>query len=402
MTWSPDPPQGFSRSQSQVIIGRPPIPLFAAPQGISGGGGGPPPTTVQLLQVLPDAPALIADETFDHYKFYTIDTGQVPASQTNMALVIIDSLPIGTFVGTSGFDIRVFDSNNMAIPYEVELADINPDGSGDVIIWIKMPVVNDDEFIQVTYGKSGATDGQNPSGVYDVNHKAVYHLDGNGIDSTSNGQSATVFGTSLVAGKIGNALNFTGVVTDYLIRNPFTGFPTTDLTISYWIKTTGNNDGMVSYAVIGSLREFFTLDQQFLILFINNVLSFSADVFNDGTFHFITVTWRSSDGQLLVYDGSTNTSSTTHQTGATLTTGGALVLGQDQGSVGGGFTGTRSLDGVLDGVIIEDTVRDSNYITARFNNQNDNDVFWDESILFDYPIILVDAPDGEPIEVLGA
>lgn len=30
----PDPPQGFSTEQEQVIIGRPPIPLFGVPQGI--------------------------------------------------------------------------------------------------------------------------------------------------------------------------------------------------------------------------------------------------------------------------------------------------------------------------------------------------------------------------------
>lgn len=36
MLWHPDPPQGFSKEQSQVIIGRPVIPLFGAPQGIGG------------------------------------------------------------------------------------------------------------------------------------------------------------------------------------------------------------------------------------------------------------------------------------------------------------------------------------------------------------------------------
>ena len=397
MSWDPDPPQGFSSEQQLVVIRRgSSIPLFSPPQRIFRGG----PTITKLIQVLLDTPP-IADSTFDHYKFYTIDTGQVPVGQTNMALVLIDSLPAGTFIGTSGFDLRVFDSAGVPIPYEVELANINANGSGDIIVWFDMPVVDVGEFIQVTYGKAGATDGQNPSGVYDVNYKAVYHLDGTGIDSTSNAQSGTVFGATLTTGKIGNALNFTGTVNDYVIRNPFTGFPTTDLTISGWFKTTGAGDGMVSYAVIGTAREFLTFDQQFMILFVNGALSFSSDVFNDGTFHFITVTWRSSDGQLLVYDGSTNTSSATHQMGATLTTGGAVVLAQDQGNVGGGFNGGRAYNGVMDNVMIEDIVRDQNYVTARFNNQNDNNAFWSESaLLANLPSLLVDAPDGEPIQVV--
>lgn len=31
--WMPSPPQGFSREQELIIIGRPPIPQFAPPQG---------------------------------------------------------------------------------------------------------------------------------------------------------------------------------------------------------------------------------------------------------------------------------------------------------------------------------------------------------------------------------
>jgi len=46
--WHPDPPQGFSKSQSQVIIGRPMIPLYGAPQGI--GGVAPPIGDSALVQ----------------------------------------------------------------------------------------------------------------------------------------------------------------------------------------------------------------------------------------------------------------------------------------------------------------------------------------------------------------
>ena len=35
--WHPDPPQGVTSEQGLVIIGRPVIPRFGAPQGIGGG-----------------------------------------------------------------------------------------------------------------------------------------------------------------------------------------------------------------------------------------------------------------------------------------------------------------------------------------------------------------------------
>jgi len=34
MLWHPDPPQGFTREQGQIIIGRPIIPVIGAPQGV--------------------------------------------------------------------------------------------------------------------------------------------------------------------------------------------------------------------------------------------------------------------------------------------------------------------------------------------------------------------------------
>ena len=36
LLWHPDPPQGFTKEQGQIIIGRPIIPLIGAPPGIGG------------------------------------------------------------------------------------------------------------------------------------------------------------------------------------------------------------------------------------------------------------------------------------------------------------------------------------------------------------------------------
>ena len=99
--WHPDPPQGFSSEQGQVIIGRPLIPLIGAPQGI---GGTPSPDRPSLLAVFPP----LGDIDYDNYKFYQINIGEIPTPSGDVILEITDSVGPGIFQEASGFDIRAF------------------------------------------------------------------------------------------------------------------------------------------------------------------------------------------------------------------------------------------------------------------------------------------------------
>lgn len=60
MLWHPDPPQGFSQSQGLVIIGRPVIPLYGAPQGV---GVTPPPDGTSALVQTTTLSALVQTGT---------------------------------------------------------------------------------------------------------------------------------------------------------------------------------------------------------------------------------------------------------------------------------------------------------------------------------------------------
>ena len=79
--WHPDPPQGFSTSQEQVIIGRPMIPLYGAPQGI---GGAP----VEFAMAF--EPENWMDANFLQRIPLTINGGQVPTTQNNFPLLILE------------------------------------------------------------------------------------------------------------------------------------------------------------------------------------------------------------------------------------------------------------------------------------------------------------------------
>ena len=121
-----------------------------------------------------------------------------------------------------GTDIRFVDDDDATpLAYEIEKWD---DGAETATVWVKVPqiVSSNTDFIYIYYNNPSAGDGQNPSGVWDINHVGVWHMDENGagvadefVDSsgTSNhgeGGSGTAgkVPTQITTGKIGNAQTF--------------------------------------------------------------------------------------------------------------------------------------------------------------------------------------------------
>lgn len=144
----PEPPQGFSRGQEQVIIGRPTIPLFAPPQGFGGEGL---PALNPIETIFPP----IGDTDYQNYKFYQVNPGEIPTPIVDGVWEITDSVGPGTFQEASGFDVRAFD--DMGTPLEYEVVSVNVT-SGDLIIKVKLPILDDLRFIQLTFGNPLATD----------------------------------------------------------------------------------------------------------------------------------------------------------------------------------------------------------------------------------------------------
>jgi CUB/sushi domain-containing protein len=81
-------------------------------------------------------------------------------------------------------------------------------------------------------------------------------------------------------------------------------------------------------------------------------LIYTGVVLNDGQWHHLAVTWTSSGGALRVYKDGALAYSGTVRSGATLTGNGALVLGQEQDSVNGGFSSSQAFLGQLDDVAL--------------------------------------------------
>lgn len=189
----------------------------------------------------------------------------------------------------------------------------------------------------------------------------------------------------------------------YLIRNPVGTWPTTNLTVEYWgrldtgLSHSQTNNGF-SYARSTQANEVLcNVDQSAgnwrQGLFINgaSVLD-TVDYPDDNAYHHLAWTWRSSDGAWAMYlDGALAASGTGLQTGYSIAGGGALVLGQDQDSLGGGFDSTQAWKGELDDVRVYDRVLSADEIAAHYNGVFTNEANLVGAWNFDGPGIGTDA-----------
>lgn len=112
MLWHPSPPQGFSKEQGQVIIGRPTIALFESPQGISGESAA---AINPLLAIYPP----LGDTDYTNYKFYQVNNGEFDIPQTDFIWQIQDVVGAGIFQTGGGDDIRPFLNNERDIEQSV-------------------------------------------------------------------------------------------------------------------------------------------------------------------------------------------------------------------------------------------------------------------------------------------
>ena len=102
---------------------------------------------------------------------------------------------------------------------------------------------------------------------------------------------------------------------------------------------------------------------------------------NDGFWHHICLAWENTLGSWKFFkDGVVKDEGTSFKKGGNITEGGALVLGQDQDSVGGGFEASQSFQGMLSHVNVWDRVLDTSEIEEMSesclpNERNEGNVF---------------------------
>ena len=191
-----------------------------------------------------------------------------------------------------------------------------------------------------------------------------------------------------VADPVGRAARFAGESNGEFSRVELLdapAFPSTALTATFWVRTSQSGDYVViSYAIAGSSNEFaLIVERDRLIVTLQSSTFQALDIdrnrITDGTWHFVALSWDRTRAQFY-FDGEAVGAPLITEAGyeiaesvsvpvtgpLALSPGGALVLGQDQDSLDGGFSVEQALIGGLDEVAMYDRALSPDQIRSLY------------------------------------
>jgi len=229
------------------------------------------------------------------------------------------------------------------------------------------------------YGNAGASNQQNPSGVWDSNYVMVHHLkeaSGTHSDSTSNGNSATPYngvvqGTS---GKIDGSDSFDGS-DDYLKATSASSINNVNpLTYECWVNLDtygGSSSGR--FFDKGGIRLFFASTDSvgFLQAFsTTNGQWKTSSALSTAQWHHVVVTYDSSstsNNPKIYVDGISQTVS--YYSGSTIPSGTATSDSGNDLIMANRLNLQRGFDGIMDEIRMSKTERSAAWISTEYHNQ---------------------------------
>ncbi|MHA2474172.1 MAG: DUF2341 domain-containing protein, partial [Promethearchaeota archaeon] len=334
-------------------------------------------------------------DDFNYNKEITIDHTKVSGSSNLINFPVLISIldtDLHDKVQSNGNDIAFYNGTQW-LDHEIEVFNQTYSGTqAQLVAWVRIPSLSPttDTKIYMYYGNSTMGPQENPTGVWDSNYQAIWHLseDPSGtapqiLDSTLNNYDGTSFGSMTSedqrAGQIDGCLDFDGSDDEV---NP-SGVVIGDLaawTLSAWIRMGADTaDQRTIYS------EGDTVVSDYLFLYVDDINSDvrfysetatgdwtqvigSTDV-EDNQWHLVTLVQRSkTDRELFVDSLSEGTS--THNAG-TLTTDTASI-----GALNYIWGSADWFNGTIDEVRISNINRSNDWIITEYNNQYDPSSFY--------------------------
>ena len=320
----------------------------------------------------------------------TINTAQVPSAQNDFPLLINSTF--SELVGNTqenGEDIRIVLPDNTELKYEIQDYD---DSNGELILWSKVPTIDNGTLVYLYFDNPTATDNQDPDNVWDDGSntfRAVWHMNQNPsttnlVDSTLNNNTGVPKATPfLVPGKIGSAIGFTGApqIDSFDIDDNDT-LDIGTFTFSAWVKAPDNsqaNPMIFSRDNSGSdsfqFRKNTTTGLLQLIVFKASdglpVSVIGTTDIGDNAFHYVVGTLDGTDMKVYV-DGDFEASLTINDTMQIATAGIRIALRANN---------TNPWEGTIDELRAAIGARDADWIKTEFNNQNDPSTFYNIGFL---------------------
>ncbi len=162
------------------------------------------------------------------------------------------------------------------------------------------------------------------------------------------------------------SVELNGDIDCFVMANPVAAFPSTAMTISMWLmdlspQDTFQESTLFSYATTREENEIVVSIDPFSSPARTVHVTVAAGDWNTevvlpaGSWQHVVLTWDNGSGEATLYLNGTFAAGTTGlSAGSSISGGGAMVLGQDQDEVGGGFSTFQSVEGRLDEVILYD------------------------------------------------
>ncbi|KAI4463058.1 complement component-related sushi domain-containing [Holotrichia oblita] len=143
------------------------------------------------------------------------------------------------------------------------------------------------------------------------------------------------------------------------------------ISICLWIQTldTQNYGTILSYATFKYDNTFTITDYGGLVFYINNKKIYSDIMLNDGFWHHFCFTWRSNDGEYLIYvDGKVIQQGQNFSRGEFIQGNGKMIIGQEQDIMGGKFSQSEAFLGKISHFDVWDKVLSAKDIFDQMNS----------------------------------
>jgi len=335
-------------------------------------------TDAITTETLNYAPAWLSG--WKYRKKITIDHTKIDSNLKNFPVLV--KLTSSNFdfskARSDGYDIRFTASDGTTLlKYERE----RHDSANQVAeYWVKIPSVSSSantEFY-IYYGNSSASDGADPTNVWDSYFKAVWHM-ADTTDSTANNVDGTDHNTIQVDGKIGKARQFDGS-SSYIDFGSNSNLDVLPFTHEFWVKIdSSDTDG--SYLFLGNNPSCDTKNAHSICWYNSTTNTFKvsmeqyrpsggalvSNAFSADEWHYLVFTRDDSNNRKIYIDGELDSSESEAET-------------YSGGSVTNWLIGTRFypayseyyLKGIIDESRISNTVRSAAWIKASYYSGNDS------------------------------
>jgi len=309
----------------------------------------------------------------------TIPDAKVFATLTNFPvwLVIDDMAGLGMKATVGGEDIYFTRIDGTPLEWE-RVAWTKPNGHLEA--WVKV------DLTDLRFGDAGPAHAPNAPQVWTNSFTAVWHMDDalGGNLQVKDARNA-VMGTaqngpvSVMAGKLGRAIDFDGNNDEVTFTNPITGNNST--TISAWVSLAQPlNNSFSSVMTVGNAvgyesRWFHTKFTGLSYGFRGDDIQTTVDV-NNGQFTLLHWVYDGTAKQASMYRDGMQVGTTSNVGGMPNTqgTGGHIANAPQQWGAGG--TTTNPANGLLDEVRIASAPRPAGWIRTEYENQRDVGAFF--------------------------